>query len=297
MKYRLCVILLPLLTFLCKATAQETFSSIDEQLAYLVSLPEEELAKYDIAYLNLVCAQGLNGSEDLDIQACLQRLDEMARVVGANTQASAYMFTNNPASFDNSIGQFNSICMVTFAVKGFGVMYDPSKIETVDNLSSNDDFFADSKGIFLNGLLQTDQPMGTCSSLPVYWIALGRRLGYPLYMSNTFMHFFVRWDDLSGDRFNFEGSQNGCGITDDDHYKEWPTKVDEGKIEYYGLLSSFSRKEELMHFLIARGTCLRANKRYKEAILANALAYKCYPNNFSSYNLAINSDMIIQENL
>jgi hypothetical protein len=76
----LCILLL--FTWISAVRAEQTFTSVDEQLAYLANLPEEQLAVYDIAYLNLVCAQGLNGSEDLDIPACIARLDEMAAHIG-----------------------------------------------------------------------------------------------------------------------------------------------------------------------------------------------------------------------
>jgi len=274
--------------------AQQQFASINEQLALFVSLPEDELAKYDIAYLNLVCSKGLNGSENLDIPACLARLDEMAKQIEAKTKASEYLFERNPASFENSMGHFRSICMVTYAVKDYGVMYNPARIETPNSLSSDDVFFADSKDVFLNGLLQGDHPMGTCSSLPVFWIAQGRRLGYPLFMSNTLLHFFVRWDG-DGERFNFEGSQNGCGIYDDQHYREWPIPVGEAKVKYLGLLESFTRKEELMHFLIERGNCLKANGRDEEARHAYRLALTCYPNNFAKTYLYLNRDFMKEE--
>jgi hypothetical protein len=271
--------------------AQQQFASVDEQLAYLATLPEEELAKYDIAYLNLVCAQGLNGSENLDIPACLAKLDEMAAHIGAKIEAGQYLYERDPASFENSLGHFKAISMVTYAVKDYVVIYNPARIETPNSLSSDDVFFADSKDVFINGLLQGEHPMGTCSSLPVYWTALGRRLGYPLYMSNTLLHFFVRWDG-KGDRFNFEGSQAGCGIHDDEYYREFPVKLADEKIKYPGLLESFTRKEELMHFLLTRGTCLRAHGRNEEARRAYRLAFKCHPNNFADAYLYLNRDFM-----
>ena len=82
--------------------AKQTFTSVDDQLSYFASLPEEQLAAYDIAYLNLVCAQGLNGSENLDITACIARLDEMAAHIRAKIEASQYLYERDPASFENT---------------------------------------------------------------------------------------------------------------------------------------------------------------------------------------------------
>jgi hypothetical protein len=283
----LCILLL--FAWISAVRAEQTFTSVDDQLSYLANLTEEQLAVYDIAYLNMVCAQGLNGSEDLDIPACIARLHEMAANIRAKIEAGRYLYDRNPVSFENSMGHFNAISMVTYAVKDYGVMYNPARVETPSSLSPDNVFFSDSKDVFINGLLQGDHPMGTCSSLPVYWIALGRRLDYPLYMSNTLLHFFVRWDG-NGDRFNFEGSQAGCGIHDDAYYHEFPITLDDAKIKYLGLLESFTRKEELMHFLLTRGTCLRAHGRDEEARRAYLLAFQCYPNNFAEGYLYLNRD-------
>jgi hypothetical protein len=278
------------IAFICSAKAQTQFASVDDQLAYFVSLQEEELAKYDIAYLNLVCAQGLNGSENLDIPACLAKLDEMAKHIDTKTKANFNSYEKHPGAYENNKGHFKAICMVTFAVMDYGIEYNPDRIESVDKLSPNNVFFADSRDVFINGMLQRNPPMGTCSSLPVLWVAIGRRIGYPLCMSNTMLHFFVRWK-TEKDSFDFEGTQNGCGINDDDFYRTWPVSVDDKKIKYWGLLTDFTRKEELMHFLVTRGDCLAANKRFVEARRAYIMAYCCCPNHFSDATLYMNRNL------
>ncbi len=55
-------------------------------MTHLCELPDEELAKLDIAVLNLVCARLLPGSEGVDFIACLRKLDEWARLVRLNTE-------------------------------------------------------------------------------------------------------------------------------------------------------------------------------------------------------------------
>lgn len=278
------------LSFLCFASARAKelppFANVDEQLVHIAGLTEDELAGFDVAYLNLLCAQGLNGSEGMDIPACLRTLDEIAGFVGANTQANLHMYRRNPAEYANSEGQFRALFMVSLAVKHYGISYNPARIETPDNLSPNEVFFHDSKDAFIHGLLREQPRMGTCASLPVFWTALGRRVGYPLSLSNTLLHFFTRWDGFGG-RFNFEGSQNGCAISDDAHYREFPVKLDDARIQYLGLLESFSRKREFMHFLITRGACLAANGRQAEATHAYELAAKCYPSNYSQTALRL----------
>jgi hypothetical protein len=49
---------------------------------YWCGLPDEELARQDVAAVNLACAVGLPGSEDLDAKkslACLEQWTERAR--------------------------------------------------------------------------------------------------------------------------------------------------------------------------------------------------------------------------
>jgi hypothetical protein len=47
-------------------------------LAELLALKPEQLDRVDIALINLVCAEGLRGSENLDVQSCLDTLDAWA---------------------------------------------------------------------------------------------------------------------------------------------------------------------------------------------------------------------------
>jgi hypothetical protein len=57
----------------------------------------------------------------------------------------------------------------------------------------NDGFFADPSKVFLHGLLGPER-VGTCSSLPVLYVAVGRQLGYPLKLVTAKGHLFVRWE-------------------------------------------------------------------------------------------------------
>ena len=62
-----------------------------ETYAELTTLPAEQLEKIDIALMNLLCAEGLPGAENLDIGRCLSVLDHWAEVVKQSEQKySAY---------------------------------------------------------------------------------------------------------------------------------------------------------------------------------------------------------------
>ena len=74
--------------------------------------------------------------------------------------------------------------------------------------------------------------------MPVMYVAVGRRLGYPLKLVQTRGHLFARWDDPDGkcfgfpETFNVEGAGEGIASYDDEHYKTWPepwTEIDEAE--------------------------------------------------------------------
>ena len=88
-------------------------------------------------------------------------------------------------------------------------------------MDAHDHFAADSRDLFLHGLLRPalnpqpstlNLPRGTCSSMPVLYIAIGRRLGYPLKIVTTKAHLFIRWESAA-ERFDLEGTGRGMSIS------------------------------------------------------------------------------------
>ncbi|MHC4704736.1 MAG: transglutaminase family protein, partial [Planctomycetota bacterium] len=72
----------------------------------------------------------------------------------------------------------------------------------------------DPNSLFLHTVM--DQQRGYCLSLSVLYLAIGERLGLPLYGVVVPGHFFVRYDD-GRMRFNIETTSKG-GTASDDHY-------------------------------------------------------------------------------
>lgn len=70
--------------------------------------------------------------------------------------------------------------------------------------------------LFLHTVL--DQKRGYCLSLSVLYLAIGERLGLPLYGVVVPGHFFVRYDDGTV-RFNIETTAGG-GTAEDDYYRD-----------------------------------------------------------------------------
>ena len=86
-------------------------------------------------------------------------------------------------------------------------LFDEMRFSAIDQANNPDD-------LFLHSVL--DRKRGYCLSLSILYLAIGERLGLPLYGVVVPGHFFVRYDD-GRVRFNIEATSKG-GTADDDHY-------------------------------------------------------------------------------
>ena len=254
---------------------QILISKPSQTLAELLSLPPAEWIHGDIALMDLLCAQGLPGAETMNISNCLADLDRWAVHVQSETERNLHQFRENPSNYSNSEGYFRMLIMAVVLYEDFGIRYNPNRITLPGQIDPNDNFFANAQDIFLNGLLE-GQKMGTCSSMPVLYIAIGRRLGYPLKLVTTKAHLFVRWDGGT-DRFDVEATGKGMNRYDDEHFKQWPFPVTDEEIQREGFLKSLTAAEELAVFLSLRGNCLKESGRLKESAECYATASRLAP--------------------
>jgi len=230
-----------------------------KSISDLLALPADDLAKVDIAVMNLLCAKDLPGSEDLDIEAITKKLDEWAARVKAETDKYYPRFLRNPAENNNSEADFRMLTLVSVLQLDLGVHYNMARVDQPD--------FKNSKDLFIHGVVGSDNG-GTCVSLPVLYIAIGRRLGYPLKLVLAREHTFVRWDG-NGERLNIEGSGRGMNTYPDEHYRSWPHPIKDEWVQSGEFLTSLTPQGELADFLASRGHCLNDIGR-----LANAR--QCY---------------------
>jgi hypothetical protein len=227
----------------------------------LLDKSDAELAAIDLAEANLACLAGLPGAERVDFTRCLKAIDEWTAVVKRWTDAAyTEFFLPNPGEFRNSEAYFRCVGIITALQRHCGVRYDPAKagvdIDAPFDLSEQ----------FLHGIVEG--PGGTCASLPVLYVAIGRRLGYPLKLVVGRHHMFFRWhDQRTGERFNLEGSGVGLSVFDDDYYRKWPHPIlDLNHERAYGWLESLTPRVELASFVGQRAYVYRDNHRYLDAI-------------------------------
>jgi hypothetical protein len=234
-------------------------------LPYLLSMHRSQLSRVEIGVMNVLCAVGLSGSDAINMDSSLVGLDDMASRVKVETARHYRKFQANPKEFTESEAYFRMLCLVTVLQQDFGVGYSPNRARPSEgSIEPNETFFADSRDIFIHGLLGPRRT-GTCASLPVLYIAVGRRLGYPLKLVGAKNHLFVRWDN-GRERLNIEATTQGLTTFDDAYYRGWPFPMtpEEERTERY--LTSLSSEEELSVFLSLRTQCLLAAGRFKEAL-------------------------------
>lgn len=130
-----------------------------------------------------------------------------------------------------------------------------------------------------------DEPTtgGTCVSMPVLYVAVARRLGYPVKLVTTKEHVFARWDD-GNERFNIEGAGRGLSIYEDDYYMKWPSVLSQAELDSGAYLRSLTPAEELGLFMAARGYVLEDAGRKREATVAYAYAHLLDPRSIDSYD-------------
>ncbi|OAI48017.1 hypothetical protein AYO44_08145 [Planctomycetaceae bacterium SCGC AG-212-F19] len=190
----------------------------------------------------------------MNLPLCLQTLDEWANRVRWRTDTLFRQFERNPADYHNSANYFRILAMITVLQKDLGVRYNPAKIDESVPLDTAD--------TFIHGIIQGDG--GTCASMPVLYVAVGRRLGYPLSLVSAKYHFFARWDEPA-ERFNIEATGRGLNCHPDDYYRMGRYLVSERAERLCGFLKSQTPAEELAGFLAQRAFRLFENYRYNEA--------------------------------
>jgi hypothetical protein len=262
-------------------------------LAELLTLPSQKLEGTDIALMNLLCAEGLPGAEHLNVPGSLAVLDQWAQHAQREIERNRHRFRDDPAYFYHSESFYQMLMLAVVVYEDFQVRYNPKWMTAPAELTGPDHFFADSRDLFVHGMLPAlpasghplpakrgegrGEGLGTCSSLPVLYLALGRRLGYPLKLVTTRQHLFLRWDSPT-EKFNLEATGKGMDRYEDAHYRQWPFPITEQEIKEQDYLKSLSPREELSVFLSLRGACLTEAGRLAEATETYEAAYRYAPN-------------------
>lgn len=98
-----------------------------QKLPGLLTMPAEKLREMDIAQMNLFCAQGLPGVQDLEVSHPLAGLDEITTRVCMETERHFYRFQQNPVEFQDSEGFFRMLMLTVVLTEDFRITYDPTR--------------------------------------------------------------------------------------------------------------------------------------------------------------------------
>jgi hypothetical protein len=227
----------------------------------------EDLLRQDVAKNNLICAADLPGEPTVEqCVECIDRLDHYGKGVAHYTEQRMQEFRRDPGLYDGHEGIFRVRCMVTLLQKMYGVRYHPDKRADQAKFETAD--------CFIYGALLGQG--GTCASLPVIYVAVGRRLSYPLKLVQAPCHLLCRWEE-PGKRFNIEVNDSGLSCPLDDHYLSGKYKLEPWLLKQTRFLQSQTPREELAGFLSQRGHCWRELGKYKDAAEAFIWAQELAP--------------------
>ncbi|OGV63917.1 MAG: hypothetical protein A2498_09625 [Lentisphaerae bacterium RIFOXYC12_FULL_60_16] len=268
----------------------------------LLALSSDQLEKVDIARINLLCAVGLRGSEKLDVEQCIRTLDAWASNIDWQTKRNFHRFREQPSEYSNSIAYYRMGMMGTILVQDMQIQYNPKLEEKQHNesipgrsIQQWNAFFSDSRDVFLHGLV-TDRRYGTCASMPFLYVAVSRRLGYPVYVAARKYHLYARYEE-DGKHLNIEATENqGFSTPTDEEYRDMGYLMTDEEIRECGWLRPLSNKEVLGVCLQIRASCLRSMKRYDDEVATLTQARRYVPDT-PLMRRVIDKNKILSKNL
>jgi len=239
----------------------------------LLAMNPNQLAKVDIAVVNLRCAEWMPGAEKIDIASELHKLDIIAAWVKHETEEYSYQLDQHPELYHGVKGKYEMDMLATVLQEDYHMHYDPAQaaIEADGKMGTPEDTFVhDARNLFINGVI--DRAMGTCANMPVFEAAIARRLGYPVYLAEASNHLYLQWIDGST-KFNIEAtSPGGLNEHPDDFYRHWPHEVSPQDAEKFYYFKPLSPRDELALFLSNRTSMLLYQGEWMPAMRCQAKA-------------------------
>jgi hypothetical protein len=162
-------------------------------LKELLALPDKDLGRVDVARMNLLCATGLPNAGKNDIEQSLATIEAWAEVVKKAERKYLPNYYKYPSKYENSLAKFKAITLALTVKEDLKCGYNMELVRSgVMKDMGSTRFFSDSRDLFIHGFLE--RKTGTCASIPVLLVALGRRCGYPLRLVSGKGHLFCRWE-------------------------------------------------------------------------------------------------------
>jgi len=209
-----------------------------------------------------------------DIQAILSLPEDQidAGVAAITFAAEIYPDINKDAYIARFSDEANA---AKATIDQFG-KYDPVSIVQALNTYYHFKFAArydmspggrdDKDNYFLTGMM--DRHMGQCMTMPMFYMAIAQRLGYPVFSVQAPEHTFVRYVDprLPKGFLNIEVSGQGISLLSDAEYVHWLNISQQG-IKSGAYLRTLTRRQWLGILLLESGVVFSHEGRIDRAIL------------------------------
>ena len=167
--------------------------TLDDLLTLPIEQLKAELPKFDIAEVNLACAEGLAGSEDLDKKARLETLDKWTKHIRRETERCLPQFYRDRTYYYNSLPYYKILMLVTVLHQDFGVGYNMDLVNSgIMYDFTTTKFNASSKDVFVHGLL-ADKRTGSCASMPVLVVAIIATTNCPITVERVCRELGIDW--------------------------------------------------------------------------------------------------------
>lgn len=104
------------------ASVQKTSTAKSPRtLAELLELKPAELEGTDIALMNLLCAEGLPGAENLKVEDCLATLDKWTQHAKREIERNYHHFREDPTYYYHSEAFYKMLMLSVVVYEDFGV--------------------------------------------------------------------------------------------------------------------------------------------------------------------------------
>jgi len=233
----LSLIISPISSGRCSASIQD-----------LLKLPED---KIDIGLAALTLAREVY--PEIDVSSYSARIDHLAAKVWKLSQS-----TRNPRDPNLRVRCLNT------------VLYLHENFRAVRDVS-----FANRKPAYyyLNRVLTTKQ--GNCFSMPLLYVAVGQRLGWPIYMVDVPDHAFVRYVDPAYKEQNIEATSGGGYVPNERYVKDFLVSEKGRKSGAY--LRTRTRRDMLGQLIGLNGVTSAQRGQLTKAIAAPTCAAQLSP--------------------
>lgn len=222
----------------------------EKEIDKLLSLPEK---KIDIGTASLILAKEIY--PNLDIKVYSAKIDAMVEGVRIITKGST-----NP---DYRIRVLN-----TYLYKIAGIKYDLS-----------DPYAEKLENRYLNGILDTKK--GSCVTMPLLYLTIAQRLGYPVYPVGLPWHLILRYADSKLKMQNIEATGGGGYVSDEEYIQV--LQISDRSIKSGAYLRTMTYREFLADLVAQNGIYWGMHGDYRKAIIYIEKCVKINPKSADHY--------------